>query len=295
MEIGPNKNRKKLKFMTEEEKKARKKKIIFGCFIAFIILFGSVSILCFLKSYDYDLSKVFGQGTEKVQGEEETTTKPVEMEGSATILLTGSSTNKDELYFVALIKADLDNMQVSVCCLPTSAIARVGNVSATLEENFKTGGAKQLVQAANQYTGVKIDRYVAVGEKNFKKATRYLGNYSLTLDEKITYNGGDFSLNLVKGKQTLTGDKLMHYIRYQEKQGGEYLDAQARIICDMIDQMVCERNIDEGEELFNQLINIVDSDISIVDYTKSSPYIQGYAGSEKRQSSVSAEISDFKE
>lgn len=280
--------------MTEEEKKSRKKNIIFICFIIFIVVLGTTSVLIFLKAYDYDLSRVFAKEPEQVQGEE-VTKKPVKMEGEATILLTGVSTNKDKLYFTALIKTNLDKMQVFVCCLPTDAVARVGDVSATLEENFKIGGAKQLVQAANQYTNVKIDRYVVVDEKNFKKATRYLGNYSLTLDEKITYNDGSFSLNLVKGKQTLTGDKLMDYILYQEKQGGIYLDAQARIICDMIDQMVCERNIEEGEEMFNQLINIVDSNISIVDYTKSIPYLQGYVSSVKRQPSVAMQVSDFKE
>ena len=280
--------------MTEEEKKSRKKNIIFICFIIFIVFLGTTSVLIFLKAYDYDLSRVFAKEPEQVQGEE-VTKKPVKMEGEATILLTGVSTNKDKLYFTALIKTNLDKMQVFVCCLPTDAVARVGDVSATLEENFKIGGAKQLVQAANQYTNVKIDRYVVVDEKNFKKATRYLGNYSLTLDEKITYNDGSFSLNLVKGKQTLTGDKLMDYILYQEKQGGIYLDAQARIICDMIDQMVCERNIEEGEEMFNQLINIVDSNISIVDYTKSIPYLQGYVSSVKRQPSVVMQVSDFKE
>lgn len=280
--------------MTEEEKKSRKKNIIFICFIIFIVFLGTTSVLIFLKAYDYDLSRVFAKEPEQVQGEE-VTKKPVKMEGEATILLTGVSTNKDKLYFTALIKTNLDKMQVFVCCLPTDAVARVGDVSATLEENFKIGGAKQLVQAANQYTNVKIDRYVVVDEKNFKKATRYLGNYSLTLDEKITYNDGSFSLNLVKGKQTLTGDKLMDYILYQEKQGGIYLDAQARIICDMIDQMVCERNIEEGEEMFNQLINIVDSNISIVDYTKSIPYLQGYVSSVKRQPSVAMQVSDFKE
>lgn len=280
--------------MTEEEKKLRKKNIILACFIVFTVLLGTASALIFLKAYDYDLSKVFAKEPEQVQGEE-VTTKSVNMEGEATILLAGVSTNKDEVYFTALLKINLDKIQISVCCLPTDAIAQVGDVSATLEENFKIGGAKQLVQAANQYTNVKVDRYVVVDEKNFKKATRYLGNYSLTLDEKITYNDGSFSLNLVKGKQTLTGDKLMDYILYQEKQGGTYLDAQASIICDMIDQMLCERNIEEGEEMFNQLINIVDSNISIVDYTKSSPYLKGYVSSEKRQPSVAVQVSDLKE
>lgn len=293
MKTGSNKGRKKLKFMTEEEKKSRKKNIILVCFITFIIFLGTASVLIFLKAYDYDLSKVFEKEPEQAHGGE-VTTKPVKMEGGATILLTGVSTNKDKLYFTALIKTDFDKMQIFVCCLPPYAIARVGDVSATLEENFKIGGAKQLAQAANQYTNVKIDRYVVVDEKNFKKATRCLGNYSLTLDEKITYNDGSFSLNLVKGKQTLTGDKLMDYILYQEKQGGNYLDSQALIICDMIDQMVCERNIEEGEDMFNQLINIVESNISVVDYTKSSPYLQSYVLSGKRQPSVAVQVSDFK-
>ncbi|MEG2016224.1 MAG: hypothetical protein RR069_03890 [Oscillospiraceae bacterium] len=63
----------------------------------------------------------------------------------------------------------------------------------------------------------------------------------------------------------------------------------------MIDQMVNENNLDEGEELFNKLINVVDSDISIVDYTKNLNYLKAYVGSDKRQPSVNAELSTFRD
>ncbi len=293
MKINPNEKRKKLKFITEEDKKIRRKKIIISSFIAFIIILSTVSVLYFLRAFDYDLSKAFGQIPDK-NGKSEETTAPIKMEGGGTFLFAGSSTKKDELYFVSLIKVDLDKMQATVCCLPTNAIVNLGNTNATLEETFKSGGAKQLRDAVGKYSNVDIDRYVVIGEKNFKTAIRYLGNYSLTLDEKITYNSGEFSINFVKGKQTLTGDKLMHYIRYQEKISSDYLNAQARIICDMIDQMACEKNTDKGDELFDDLINIVDSDISIVDYTKNSAYIEAYVISEKRQPSEPVNISNFK-
>lgn len=293
MEIGPNKKRKKLKFVTDEDKKTKKKRIIASSFIIFTIILATTSILYFLKAYDYDLSKVIGQENDKGNNTAETTSS-VKMKGNATFLFAGSSTKKEELYFVSLIKIDLDKMQASVCCLPVNAVVSVGGSNATLEGNFKSGGAKALSEAVCKYADTKVDRYVVVGEKNFKTVARYLGNYSLTLDEKIAYNSGEFSINFMKGKQTLTGDKLMHYIRYQEKVGYNYLNAQAEIICDIIDQMVSEKNIGKGEDLFNSIINLVDSNISIMDYTKNHAYLQGYAESEKRQTSVPVDISAFK-
>ncbi|MEG0979949.1 MAG: LCP family protein, partial [Oscillospiraceae bacterium] len=272
----------------------KRNKIILLTFTIFIIILGTASTLYFLNEYDYDLSKAFGKAEETTLPGEEPTT-PVKSKGSSVFLLAGTSTQKDQLYFAALVKIDLKKMQVSVNCMPKDTIVQTSHGSATLEQHFVAGGAVKLTEAAKQYSQAKIDRYVVVGEKNFKQAIKYLGNYSLELNEKIVYNGGDYSLNLVKGKQTLTGDKLLHYIRYQEKQGGAYLNAQSSIICDMIDQMVNENNLDEGEELFNKLINVVDSDISIVDYTKNLNYLKAYVGSDKRQPSVNAELSTFRD
>ena len=292
LDIGPNKKGKKLKFITDEDKKTRKKRIIAGSFIVFIVMLATTSVLYFLKAYDYDLSKVIEKETDKGSKTQETTS-PVKMKGCANFLFAGSSTKKDELFFVSLVKIDLDKMQASVCCLPINAVVSVNGSSATLEGNFKSGGAKQLSEAVCKYANTSVDRYVVVGEKNFKTIIRYLGNYTLTLDEKISYNSGELSINFMKGKQTLTGDKLMHYIRYQEKVGYNYLNAQAKIICDMIDQMLVEKNVDKGEDLFNSLINLVDSNISIMDYTKNHAYIEGYVESEKRQASIPADVSTF--
>lgn len=288
--MGPlgRKGNKKLKFITEEKRISRKNKTIVSCFIAFIVLLGTVSTLFFLKEYDYDLSNVFEKKEETT--EQEGITLPVNKEGNATILFAGSSTQKDELYFIALINFDMKEMQASVCCLPKNAVAD----GQTLKQSFVSGGADKLVKSTSKYSGADIDRYIVVSEKDFKTVVRYLGNFTLELDEKITYNGADYSLNLVKGKQTLTGDKLMHYIRYQEKIGGAYLNAQARIICDMIDQMVSESNNDKGEELFNKFINVVDSNITIIDYTHNVGNLNAYIESDERQPSVNVELSFFK-
>ncbi len=283
---------KKLKFVTEEKKKGNKSRAIIAIFVCFILLFATVSIIYFLKSYDYDLSKVLAGEKTTEKGEEgESHKTTAKLKGKATFMLAGCSTNKDELYFVSLIRVDVKEMKTDVCCIPTDAIVNGG----TIEQSFVSGGAGNLAQATSKYAQTKIDRYVVVDEKNFKKAISYLGNYSLTLQERIAYNGGEYALNLVKGKQTLTGDKLMHYIRYQEIQGGAYLNSQARIIGDMMDQMINEINYDKGEELFNKLINIVDSDISIVDYTKYQEYLKAYVESAEREPSVNAELSEFKD
>lgn len=294
--MKPFDSKKKLKFETEENKKGKRSRLITISFVVFILLLGTVSTIYFLKTYDYNLSNVFGKEQDTTgAGEEEEPTIPTKLDGGATFLLAASSTNKDQLYFAALAKVDLKKMQVKLTCLPVNAVVDTGSGSETLESSFVSGGAQKLAQTTSKYSGIKIDRYVVVGEKNFKKVISYVGNYTLVLDEKLTYNGGDYSLNFVKGKQTLTGDKLLHYIRYQEKQGGSYLNNQSRILCDVIDQLTNISNFEQGEELFNKLINIVDSDISIIDYTKYQPYIKAYIESDNRKPTISVDLSDLKD
>lgn len=291
MNKNPFKRKKELKFETNEGRKSKNKKIFMSLFIVFIILLSSVSVLYLLKTYDYDLSKAFGKKEET----SETDDKPkTELKGKATFLFAVTSQKNDDLHFISIVKADMDKVKVSVTCLPTDKVISSSGSSQTLKTKYINGGAKELVSGVTSYTGIEIDRYIIVNEKKFKTFVARLGNYKITMEESVSYNEGDFSINLVKGTQTLTGDRLLNYIIYQKKNGGAYLNAQALIICDMIDQMVSSKNFNEEDNMYDRLINLMDTNISIVDYTRNKKVILAYIDSDKRKKSVNVDVSTLK-
>lgn len=57
------------------------------------------------------------------------------------------------------------------------------------------GGSGELKLAAEELTGIKVDRYLYTAEKGFKTVLRTLGNgLVLNVPSKIDYRGEDFTL-----------------------------------------------------------------------------------------------------
>jgi anionic cell wall polymer biosynthesis LytR-Cps2A-Psr (LCP) family protein len=289
------KNRKKLKLITMEKKQILKRRRYIALFTLFIVFLATISIMVLLREYDYDLSKIFGSQTqETTDSEQHMKQNNIDMKDDKNILLAVHSTDKNEIYYIAILNMQLDKRQISICPLSVKANASVNGRNQSLEGHLEQGGAKQFAQAITANTNVEFDRYIVTNEKNFKTIIRSFGNFTLTLDDKISYSGNDFTLSLLKGKQTIAGDTLLKYIRFQEKSGFNYLNKQADILCDLIDQCFSEKNVGKGEDLFNDFINLVSSNITIVDYTNYVEYLQDYVSHENRNPSKTVSLADIK-
>jgi LCP family protein required for cell wall assembly len=268
-----------LKFQTEKKRQASQTRRFFFGFLLFILVFGSISALFFLKSVDFDISNLF-KGTNEDISTSEQTTVPAVFSGSANFLVFCSNKDNDTLIFIAVIRADLGQENFKVCTLSPKERATVGGKNATLLEHFKSGGDIRLVQAVEKLGDLKIDRYVGSDEEGFKDAVNELGALTVDVKEKIDFENDDFMLSLVKGKQGLKGDSLNKYMKYCSFKGDEGLDKQAEIICNMLIQYINTDKLEDGEELFGTLMNLVDSNISIVDYMGSAAYLNQIASKE---------------
>lgn len=297
---NPFRRNKELKFITKERKKSKQRKIFLITFIVFIILLFSGSFMYLLKTYDYDLGKVFGQNKDTTkQGEEKKEEKEQnkhkeKLKGRSKLLFSVCSNDGNEIYFTSIIDMNMDKVQVSVTCLPVELIGKVDGVDKSLQSSYSEGGATSLLKCARSCSNVDINKYIVIKKKNFKGFIRELGNFTLNLNHSISYNDDEFSINFIKGKQVIPGNRLLKYIIYQKKKGGAYLNAQSNIVCDMIDQMITSKNFNEEDNMYDELIKLVDSDISVVDYTKKKSKILAYVNSEKRKKSISVDLSMLK-
>ena len=100
--------RRKLKFTTEKNLKAKRVKAFVISFVCFVLLFGSVSFLMLLHSLDYDLSNLVGGGdiTNTTEEQEETTSITDALHGTKTFCLLHG--HLGEITFAAFIKADFE-------------------------------------------------------------------------------------------------------------------------------------------------------------------------------------------
>lgn len=287
---NPFKKKTKLKFVTNEDKKSKNKKFIVIGFIILVLLIGTVSLMYFLKSYNYDFKKAFGIEVT----EEQEKILNVKLEGKSTILVACTSRNEDELYFVSLIRTDLDKQRISVACLPADDKASTdSNIS--LKQAFVSGGAHALVSNVKSDYDVDIDRYIVINEKNFKSFMSKFGNYQVNVKKGVNYASEDFAFSLYEGKQMLTGDKLLKYIRYQKIKGdNNYLHSQSNIISDVVEQVLNLKNFNENVDKYEDVVNYVDTDITVVDFTKSKNEIMALIASPDKEDTVSVNVESLR-
>lgn len=239
--------KRKLKFKTTERENASKKRRFVIAFIAIVLILAALSVVTYIKEHKNQ------GGEEDASGTTMNTLPQTKMKDVVSLLFIGTSTTDNAPLFASLIKFDTENNSMTVVPVSTDGVA--ADKSAELASAFESD------------KGIKFDRYVVVNEKNFKTFVGVLGTYETTVESAVDYKGDDFSLNLLSGKQKLTGDKLFKYIRYLGN--SDYsLKKQGKLVADFLSQKLNETNTGKGEDVFSSLINSSDSDITIVDYSK---------------------------
>lgn len=263
----------KLEFKTEKElRKLRTRRIIVG-FIAFVAVFSVVSVFVLLRYYDFDLGNIFDGRVEETSEGETTSVDLSPLSGEANILLCCTDSGAEKLYFVSVVRADLDARRLFVCPLSPEAEALGAGAKATLNAHLAVGGMPRLIDAVQNLTGVKISRYVSGDESGFRDAVNEAGGLTVTVNERIEYRSDALFLILPTGKQTLRGDMALKYLRYCLTKGEEGLPEQGAILCSLLDGAVTQANLDDGDELYRSLVNLLDTDISIIDFTNAKPLI----------------------
>lgn len=250
--------KKKLKFRTTANENSARRRLIIGIFSVVVLIIAAVSLFVVINEYDL----FGGEGNDENPISDDAVAK---LEGSATMLFAGVSSLEDEVHFLATITLDATNRSFIVSAVPPGEQCN----GSTLSDIYAESGSADLAEAVEAATGIPIDRYAVVTEKKFKSFMTSLGLPELEIETKLDYTSDEFSLNLLAGTQTLTGDKLYKYIRFVGLGGSDYeLQSQGEIIGEIISQKLNETNTEKGEDLFASLINKCESNITIVDFTK---------------------------
>lgn len=283
--------KKSLKFTTEEYQKRKRTRLFLAAFFSFVIVFGGLSLFILGYTSGFDLNKMIGKpdDPEQTGSSDGVETVLPEISGRAVFLLACGSDDGKTLHLAALVGADMDQQLFSVSVFDLAEQADVGSRSVSLQEHYQTGGVGELQLAVEKIAGVKADRYLYATEKGFKAVLRALGN-GLVLDvpAKIDYRGEDFTLRLQPGEQTLNADTLLKWIKYAGGGRGAQLNRQAQMLCAAFDQLISVENVRDADSLFKEIINEVDSNISMLDYTNHRVCLEVLARSGQRKPSTRA-------
>ena len=254
-----------LEFQPKERRRRDQVLRILGGFCAIVLLLGIVSAIALQR--DGLLDQLLG-----ALRPTEAPTEPPEDNwlhtGSALFLLCETDDKQQSLRFCALVRADIAQRQVHVFPLSPQAMTPHEGGERSLEQALREGGPKELRAAAEALTEGVVDRYICSGDSGFVTAVNTLGSVTVQVGERIRYRGAEFTLTLAEGTQRLQGDMLLRYFRYLGTLKEDAAFKQGELLARVLETYLAKAM--DGAQLgalFNNLMNIVQTDITVHDFT----------------------------
>lgn len=271
------------KFNTAKQEKRKSFFRLTAIFICIAVVIGSVSVAVILKNNNNFIKDLFTNET-TVQSQEESTAEndlvdlEQELTGRARVLLYCTDREVSEIYFMAMVDANMKRQSFKVYPLKTD--------NPDYTKALSTGGYKELISKVESAEGIKIDRYIASDTDTFALAINYMGGLEYTVDERIEYRTDDYTLILTKGDQTIKGETLLKYFRYCKTLDAQTgLQQQGDLICAMIDEYITSENVEKGDTIYEKVLSKINSksDISYIEASKALQMLKLLCESDKRQ------------
>lgn len=256
-------NKSKLRFDTIKNAQSSRSKRFAVAFSCFFVLFAAISVLLLLRHYNFDLSQMIKPADEQTTEEKSTEAPAPEVDGVRNYLLFCTADSDNTIRFISIVTADLNDKEISIKALDPTASVSAPGCTGTFSTQLGYGTA-QLVLAVENYSGVKIDKYVRSTDSKFKSIINYLGGIEVNVENQIDIRTPELTAVIAKGKQTMAGDTLLKYIRCFETQPQK----QAEIIASMIEQKLTAANLANADSHYTKIINLTESDISVVNFAE---------------------------
>lgn len=261
----------KLNFASERQTRAKRLRAFVISFVAFILVFGTVSILVFMKSLDFNLDNLIRQPEDSTEQSTDTTQAPTIAAApvNATTLFVCYG-DDDVILQLSLVCTNAEENSIMVATLDPFTSVTVNSTGNTFQGWFQTTGINGLLQAVETNTQLKIDRYIKQSESNLKKVITKVGDITVDIPQAISYRGTDFSLFLESGQQKLTGDLFIKYLQYA---GAE---EQANAVCALLRQTLQSFTEENLDTMFNYIFNLSESNFSVMDYADTNGLVRVY-------------------
>ena len=280
--------RKNLVFQTDKKSRIGSAGKFWLLLPAILIVVLAVSVAIILVQNDFDVNAALGIEKETTTEKAETTAPPVTAEADDTFLFWCASADREEIFFMNIIRVTLPDCAVEVC--PVNVESVVSREGKTAQEVYLESGENGLVAAVEYSCSVNIDRYAGATETKFKSMVNYFGGFKVTVDEQINYRSEEMNLVLIKGNQNMKGDTLFKYLRYLTMNGQDGMENQAAVMIEIFENIFNESNVNKRERIYNEFANTFITDITMVDYSKAEDGIVMLMENGVRQGTVVSDI-----
>ena len=188
--------------------------------------------------------------------------KIVSYEDSHTILMILNEPDQKCSSTFMLLRSIPKDKRILCLGIPSNTIALVDDKQQKLSETFERGGGGSAASFVSTFMGVDVDRYMVFDSAAFKSTCDKFGCVSYPVDVEIAGMKSDGSL------QSLTSEQMETFVTFSLFSGGEAERAfrAAHMMSYMINGSEGEYVADSFDNIFSDVINMVDTNITSVDY-----------------------------
>lgn len=185
-------------------------------------------------------------------------------EDSHTILLILDTPEVQRSSTFVLMRSVPKDKKLLFVGIPTNSITVMDDRQTSLSEAYERGGADSAVSFTENIFGVEIDRYMTFDEAAFLKVCDIFGGVSYAVGNDVDIIGIDEDA----GEQLLNGEQILKLVTYPFFSDGEEERAYitSSLLSSMVNQADGKRIADGLDRSFTSVINLVDSDVTAVDY-----------------------------
>ncbi|MGN0613251.1 MAG: LCP family protein [Porcipelethomonas sp.] len=138
----------------------------------------------------------------------------------------------------------------------------VGDSNKAAQDVYIDSGASALASSIEYTLGINIDRHMTLDSEAFKKICNILGGVTFAVPKGVE------GVSTADGEQYLSAEQAEAIISCGNYSGGELqrISTASSLITAMLNQTNGERVAGNLDNSFNTIINMVESDISAIDY-----------------------------
>lgn len=188
----------------------------------------------------------------------------VTSEDSHTILLVLDVPEQKCAQTFVLMRSNPAKKQLLFIGIPTNTIAIVEGSQQSMQGSYDRGGAATAAKFVEQAFGLTVDRYMKFDSASFRKICDIFGGVTCSVNADIAGFNNDGSQQYLKSEQIET------YVTYSLFKDGETERAftAASLLSSMVNQADGKRIADSFDTNFNLIINMIESNVTSVDYKK---------------------------
>lgn len=158
---------------------------------------------------------------------------PFHLTGRANILLIGVDVTINERHQVLpvsrsdtlmLLSFDPQHPRISVLSIPRDTFTVIPRLGPDrINAAYAAGGPRLTIRTVEDLVGVPVQYYVKLGPASFGQIVDAIGGIEVDVEKDMQYTDtwADLHINLTKGRQVLSGDQAMQYMRFRHDEEGD--------------------------------------------------------------------------